>query len=123
MEKELTTQEKSQVTSLQAKRDQLEKELKDVGKEISKLQNKKAELHSNVRTIEDEIFELTSPFAVGDIVEDEIGVWYRVTRLNYGMGPTRLFGIRLNKNGSESFKDPRTIWAKKLKKVDSAGTS
>lgn len=118
MKKELTQREQTKVATLQAKKDQLEKERKDLNKEVDKLRSKMSSLHTEIRNIEDEIFDLSSPFSVGDIVEDETGIRYRVTQLNYGSGPTRLFGIRLSKNGAEAFKDPRTIWAKKLKKVE-----
>ncbi len=72
-----------------------------------------------VEKLKAELAELTSPFKVGDIVEDETGTRFRVTRLNSRTWDGSQYvdqpaGIRLNKNGSEAYKDPRPIYSPNL---------
>ena len=104
------TKTEDRVAKLRAEADQLSEIIKEKNREIS-------ELNSSLKQIETEIIDLTVPWKVGDVVRDEKGVEYRVTHVRMGRGPSGLAGIRLHKNGSEAYKDPRTIWAKELELV------
>jgi hypothetical protein len=98
------------VDQLRAKHDQLSKESQDLSNQLD-------EVRTEMRKINSRITELTVPYRVGDLVEDEMGVQYRVTQVER-YGDLSLRGIRLTKNGYEAHKDPRPIYSKKLRKVD-----
>jgi hypothetical protein len=95
----------SQLTELKSERSDLQKRVDTLDKEARKIRER-------VREIDEEILILDSPFLVGDIVIDDNGVRYRVTRLG-----SRPSGIRLSTSGIEAHKDSRTIWSNSLRKV------
>lgn len=106
--KELNPQEQEVVRDLEAKLVEYESQLTVLNKQASELRREES-------LIKEQLAQITSPFAVGDIVIDEAGVRYRVTRVT----STRPLGIRLNANGAEAHKDSRTIWSNQLSPVSS----
>jgi hypothetical protein len=98
------------VVKLKAEKDQHEKEVRELSGQAERLRMR-------LREIDDEIHDLTNPWMVGDIVQDELGVMFRVTKTRGGAGPSGLMGIRLNKNGTEAYPNPRSIYAKQPTKV------
>lgn len=96
------------IPQLKALVDQLEAETKD-------LHERYDNLRSHLGKARHRLTELTTPYWEGDVIEDELGVRYRVTGVNY---EGRASGIRLNEKGVEAHKDPRRIYSKKIKKVD-----
>lgn len=108
-EKQLSAQEKDVIQSL-------ESEAADIDAEVEVLSSQVRQLRDRRNEITRQLAEIKSPFAVGDIVIDEEGVKYRVTKVT--SSSRRPAGIRLSKNGAEAHKDPRTIWSNKLELVE-----
>lgn len=95
---------------IDAKLDQLQAELRPLESQVSDLRTQIKHLQYHRR-------ELTIPYRSGDVVEDEMGVRYRVT--GFGTyGKADCMGLRLAKDGHEAHKDPRPIYSKRLKKVN-----
>jgi hypothetical protein len=88
--------------------------------ELRALDSQRNDLSTRLRKLETEYIDLTVPYKVGDIVQDEVGVNYRVTSVGYhtGASPLKLAGIRLAKTGQEAHQNPRPIYSAKLKKVN-----
>lgn len=97
--------------------EQIDAELDQLRAELPPLQDKISEIRNRINKLERQKIELTTPFRPGDIVEDEMGVQYRVTDLNT-YGGAGCNGIRLTKQGHEAYQKPRPIYSKKLKKVE-----
>lgn len=87
--------------------------------ELVPLQEREHEIEQEIHKLEEQLTELTVPYKVGDIVEDECQVRYRVTevRRGYRSKPHVLFGIRLTVKGIEAHQNQRPIYSQKLHKV------
>jgi regulator of replication initiation timing len=105
------------LTEAQAKElEELKEQQRAIKAEAARLELEASELRDRQREIGTRITELTVPFKVGDICQDEKGVQYRVTQLaGYG---GHMVGIRLTKEGHEAHKDSRRIYSNKLVKVE-----
>lgn len=88
---------------------------------------RRQELYFKERQLRDEITKLTKPqpkFGPFDVVEDELGVRYRVTDVGHTTAyydqPASFYyyGIRLNKDGVEAHVKPRRIHSDSLTKVN-----
>lgn len=97
--------------------EQIDAKIDQLRAELSPLQKRADEIRLVIKNLEEERRELTIPYRRGDIVEDEMGVQYRVTGFA-SYGKADCMGIRLAKAGHEAHKDSRPIYSNKLKKVN-----
>lgn len=105
---------------LDARLAQIDAQVDQLNAKYRELTEQSDEVRAALRKLEAEKIELTVPYRVGDIIEDEKKVHYRVTHVGYrsGSSPLNLVGIRLTKEGHEAHKDPRPIYSAKVKKVN-----
>lgn len=96
--------------------EQIDAELDQLQAQLRPLQEQVDEIRTQIKRLQTKRVEMTTPFTSGDIVEDEMGVKYRVTDLNT-YGRAHCNGIRLTKDGYEAYQNPRPIYSNKLKKV------
>lgn len=108
------------IEKLQAMIDEDDATLKLISEQQSQLLTDARKINNEVTVMKQEILELTLPWKVGNIIEDETGTRYRVTDLGmnrYGNNDEKLprpQGIRLSQAGAEAYKDSRTIYSNKL---------
>lgn len=103
-------------TDIDLSTEQIDARVDQLKAELRPLTMRSDEIRTEIRRLEEERRELTIPYRKGDIVEDEMGVRYRVT--GFGTyGKADCMGIRLTKEGHEAHKDPRPIYSNNLKKL------
>lgn len=104
-------------TDIDLSTEQIDAKLDQLRAEAKPLERRAQEIRDEIRRLQEQRRELTIPFRQGDIVEDEMGVRYRVTGFGtYGKGDC--MGIRLAKAGHEAHTKPRPIYSNKLRKVN-----